>query len=820
MFIAGLLGSCAREDQPTINKAVWSSRDPFNIPYKRRLSEFMEGNRVFNPSFEKGRFFNDNLNIYELTGWKEIGEEVQWVNIAKKDHDSTEVYAGKHAVKISRVNVSEVEESGVGILSDYIKVIPGNYTLHFAVKMKNLCSNKERLGSRLMDALNVRIYFYDKNKLRVDRDTHIPGEYSKFDNEFKALPFSGFWTIDSMGWIKARGISHKFPFSDGDIPDNTRYVKLFFGLKGTGTLWLDDIALTFSEQNFTLLERMQRLEHTQFAPGDLLVPGVKKKSHQSKISYYNPRMQARHPLILIPENADPITRKAAQLLKQKIQEVGSSLLPDDTLAIPVLSSANEYYLGQKSLVFSIGHNGLNHKSHQLLPFSRIKDKPQGYFIKQLNDSSRIIAISGNEPTGTFYGVTTLIQLLDKESFTYHHADIIDYPDFEERSAHVCMDSSGSLSGLDFLVNHRFNRIFLKTTHHEWQKLKDPIKTLGAHSAQADLYEPGISLNPYKRFQQRNKDYLIGKDTRESLLQFIDHCLENDFHTVLLKMNDAFNMKDSCSCLFSIGHHDNYAKYQNMLDIHSRLINKIYGMMGDDRQVLFLPPWHDNRCIIRSHGKGEMFLAELSKKVPEEVKFVWTGPVNQPFIIDVSEVKYIQHVYHKKPAFLSSDINPHSSKQFLSLYPGKSRMGSIFGNYNLHLPASFSDLTSSLFISQCKPCSRTDKIGIMTLADYLWNSKNFDPDLSLLKVLIAEYGKETALQLIRFNEAYLGLYEMYGKIRSRESKRKYIRSAEDFNHQLNQIMQKLHKKLEGQPIVAELQLLMDKARQYFLSIQDT
>ncbi|MFO7759807.1 MAG: hypothetical protein R6V26_15265, partial [Roseovarius sp.] len=46
------------------------------------------------------------------------------------------------------------------------------------------------------------------------------------------------------------------------------------------------------------------------------------------------------------------------------------------------------------------------------------------------------------------------------------------------------------------------------------------------------------------------------------------------------------------------------------------------------------------------------------------------------------------------------------------------------------------------------------------------------DLSLLKILISKYGKKTAFDLIDFNEAYFGIYEMYVKITTKETKRNH------------------------------------------------
>ena len=810
LLVFGILIGCARKDTPTINKAVWSSRDPFNIPYNQRFSELVEGNKVVNPSFERGRSFRDN--IYGLTGWKEVGKEIEWVNIAKTKYDSIEARTGNHAIKINRKHVSEVEEDGVGIMSDYIKVFPGNYSLTYSIRLKNICSNKERLGSRLMDAVNVRVFYYDKNKIRIDGNTWMPGKEKKFDNEFKALPFAGFWNIDSLGWIRARGISHKFPFSDGDIPDNTRYIRLFFGLKGTGTLWIDDVNLEFSRQNFTLMERVQSWKDSVFELADLLVPEVKHLKNKVKLSYYESREIAdKKPLIFIPENADEITLNAAHLLRKKLLEH-----TDGKFSVPIVHSMDWNDKDHWSLIFSLGNNTLNRKYRGHLPFNEINNKKQGYFIHRLNDSSNIIAVSGNAPIGNYYGITTLIQLFDHASATYNHADITDYPDFTQRGICFSPDSTAHAPMIDFLTSMRFNRIYSSIQNTMNRKIKQDVQKLGKNSLNGNLYQAGVSVNPYRLTQVQQPEYLPGDTSMKMLQSLIHYCRNHSLNNILLRMDDTFDLRENCTCFFEPGYEGVSAEYRNLIDVHSQLINEVNEWT--DGQISLLPPWHYNNCIIRSHGKGEIYLEEMSRKVPRKTEFLWTGPVNPSFIIDQSEIKYIEKRYRKKPVFLSTDINPHTKRDFISNYPGKARQTSIFNHFNLDLPGTFPGNTDGRFIAELTPDSGITNIKIKSLANYLWNSKNFQPAVGLLKILISEFGKKTAFDLIEFNEAYLGLYEMYGKIKTKETKRKYIRSADGFKIRIDQIMQTLRENLEDEPILFDLEDYKQKADLYYERIQ--
>ena len=52
---------------------------------------------------------------------------------------------------------------------------------------------------------------------------------------------SKFSRIDSTAWIHVQGRSHLFPVPDGDIQDDAKFVRIFIGLKGNGTMYIDDI---------------------------------------------------------------------------------------------------------------------------------------------------------------------------------------------------------------------------------------------------------------------------------------------------------------------------------------------------------------------------------------------------------------------------------------------------------------------------------------------------------------------------------------------------------------------------------------------------
>ena len=249
------ISSCKRDDQSRIQASL-SAKDPIVIPQNVRFNQQKLGNLIPNHSFESGKIYYEESNVktFDIDGWKKLGEQIEWVNSANENYSKSEVTDGIHSVKITRKQLNETESLGDGIMSDFIKVIPGNYDLNLYLKLKNIKPNKQRIGTKMYDAVNIKIFYYDKNKIEISSEEYNPFTNTKIDNSFKSLSFAHFRSINSLDWSKVNGVSAYFPFFSGDIQDKARYIKLFIGLKGTGTMWIDNVELNYTNKNFTQLE--------------------------------------------------------------------------------------------------------------------------------------------------------------------------------------------------------------------------------------------------------------------------------------------------------------------------------------------------------------------------------------------------------------------------------------------------------------------------------------------------------------------------------------------------------------------------------------
>ena len=231
-----LMNACLPKEQSIEQRNIFTALETQSVPLKIRENQYSKGNIVVNESFEEGKYLLEKTDdpMANIKGWTRSGSNVEWVDLKDGLFPENEVYEGIHSVKISRIKADETDELGDGIESDFIKVLPGNYDFTYHIRLENILPQAERLGTRIHDAVNIRLFFYDKNKVRIEAKQYYPYKEIFLDSGFKGYSFSNFKNIDSLGWGKIRARSYNYPLSEGDIPDGTQFVRLFIGLKGTG----------------------------------------------------------------------------------------------------------------------------------------------------------------------------------------------------------------------------------------------------------------------------------------------------------------------------------------------------------------------------------------------------------------------------------------------------------------------------------------------------------------------------------------------------------------------------------------------------------
>jgi hypothetical protein len=842
--IVTLLVSCRQVENPGASPVKWFSLDPFAIPFRLRIQKFERGNLLQDSgSFESGKVYNldSSRTSFNIDGWLKIGEDVHWVN-KKQDsiYNPDEVHSGNYAVKIQRVTANETVNKGEGIQSDYIKVIPGRYELTLFLRLKNIRGYRTRLGSKLYDAVDIRIFYFDKNKIPMSNEQYVPQTKEYIDRSFKSYSLSNFWYISDFGWAKIIGKSINNPYLEGNIPDEARYVKLYIGLKGTGTMWVDDVDFRYTRDNFSTRERLENLIDTVYAKHDLLLPSPKKYKKVASVLYLKKdgNISANQlPFILVPTNITSETRQAVEVLKNNLtgiyrQLTGKKIQYPDNLTGSYISVAE---LANERLVFSVGKTQLYYQYQKQLPADEIKNIPQSYFIFSPSEETNIVFLSGDKPVGDYYAALTAVQLLDHRQFIFHNARIIDYPDFEKRY-YTLGDLSEiktlkkNFSFYKMLNNYKFNggylfdnvqKVWTSSMETEIPKLKRTIFQEGVSRlfiafvngnfpAYNYYLADTLQMNYIKPLSKVSKDELV-KRSKAAFVNGIDGIAymtsTGIFPSIQFPWNNKFFPDDPASQV-------------NLINDLKKLVLTEYS----NKDFEFLPSWSNNEIIDRGLGRGELYFQRLAEVFPAGIDLLWMGNTYCTYNLSKADLFRLQSCVDLQPVLWDNSLWAKSilnnCNYFDPEFAGQIRLGNLFAPYQCNFTNDIKEgLTGKKIIVNYSANSEIEMIRLITAADYTWNSGEYDPDISVCKVLVSLYGPKVAKALVFFNDSYTSLLASILEMKNSGSNQRIIRKGEmllaDMDKQINVVRQHL---MKGQHIDLELKSLRNNMEKMLTRLQ--
>jgi hypothetical protein len=724
-----MLIGCKKHRDVEETRYTWSTEAPLTVPYRIRLQRFEKVNLIRNHSFETGRTFDLDRSVtsFVIDGWQQIGQHVQWVDTRLDSiYKPEEALSGYRSVKIVRKTAYETDEQGDGIISDFIKVIPGNYTLSCFMKLEQVYPAKSRWSSRMNDAIDLNLQFFDRNKIAISPKYRFPQTDQYINASRKALSLSNYNYIKSFEWGKVIGKSEHFPFPEGDIPSEAQYVKIYIGLKGRGTLWVDSVTFSYNDHNFSVGEKMSPYTDTVFPSYQAIIPEPKHYSVMESVVFRtSDAQQGKQPLIIIPDNADPLILKAAALIQSAFHESIRGKAGWKDPFIRVVKDTFPIQNPQSKLILNLGTTRLFARYHDFLPIKDINPYQQGYFIYATPEMPNLVFLGGNNPVGIYYAALTLIQMIDKKQPVFHNARIIDYPDIAHRYF-ALKDLTGEgrrlqLAFADELIRYKFNGAFYGNN------TSDSARSFTALSSQdqplpygGDLFKTG-SIPGYR----------IPSDST------LTYSFPVDFTAVDCKL-----FPDS---------HD-FPKY---LVQESPVL-----------PYLIIPPAFNNQLL--DNMEYQMIIPAVS----DQIRCLYSGCSFFSVNTDDADIERFITITGSKPVFMDNSMQMDTPWGLyggnIPYYPGKIRLFNIFEPYgNAEIREHFSKLDTSLFFINKYAETEIDIIRLATAADFLWNSGSYSKNLSLWKVLQSRYGAVVSRELIRYADHYGLLLEMIVKLSEKE-----------------------------------------------------
>ena len=749
IFFTVLIG-CKKNK--TIEVVNWSNSRLLEIPQKVRFQQYQKGNLVINPSFEERKLIKfDSLNYtYNISYWKKEGFNINYIDRKVDSLLPYEVVSdGLRSIEISRSEANEYMEAGDGVTSDFIKVIPGMYDLYLDIKCKDIKPNSQRFNKFLNDAVDIRLLYFDRNKIPVVSQTYHPGINKIIDNSFKGFSFSHFEQIDSTYWCTVKGISGYYPFNESIIPDDAKFVKIYIGLKGTGKIYIDNVRLFYSKENLTPRERSEIYFDSISVNTGLIIPTPQYITFIDSFYYFNPDSGLNlEPYILISKNINE-NLPAVSILKNKLIKIFSaSRFKFDINNIKTGTVVPENYK-KNSLIISIGNTDLlqNHIDDSVYTILD-KHKNESYYIDFIKDSLSVLFIYGLNDKSLYYATETALQLF--QGFKLLSCRIIDYPYFHNRS--ILTESviiTNELS--EFITKYRINEIY---------KPGDPVNNNYLSSYPSLSYD-----NLVLPASMAKKNKALFKD-------------ENNYVVPDIENVTAISKK------------------------HNKVLKNLY---SKGFKVYFLSPYYCNNNIIENTEICKFYFHNLT--IRKNIEFIWYGANYNSQYFDDIQMEFFKSFTGKYPIAVdnSQDTKSPSLKlnKYYTYYPEKIVMGNIYDPYdnkmliNKHTSTMLQINTRDIF----------SNFRIATFGDYLWNPKEYNPDLSLYKVLVNEFGLNTAKYFYYYNDAYCGLLSTINTIINEGSTNKTLKSSEKEIVMLNIAYEEIKKSIpHHKDIIDELYIL--------------
>jgi len=790
----------------SVAQSFYSGINPLSNSLKTRQLYYNKGNLVDNPSFERAKIFkNDSLILnFKLAGWDVIGKNVQLTDIGKsKVYNQADAFEGVHSIKIVRKyeNVKEINNEAEGVLSDFIEVIPANFDFYFDIRLEKIIPTHylDRFQTRIGKNIDIHLQFYDKDKKELSPETYFEYINKKIDNSFKGFAFANYFLIDKFDWARVHGQTWNYPFSEGDLPEGCRYIKIFLGLKCSGTMWVDNIDFRLSRWNFTPLERMDSFFNKKYDLSQLLIPTPQFVSNPKHIELKNKDIR------IVYQGADsPENRRAIELLKKHFDGINGVSIKIDKVETTVPASGGlQIILIKESQNLSAG---------LAAAFAAIRNKNQGYFIRKEDNK---IYLGANNGVGLFYAVTTLSQLIDYKNSIIDCADITDYPDFTGRTAGLMSyqnrwslkqnkeltdsaiekilnqrnkDLDQQIKDLDFYAFYKINELYSNASiSKRWWLPGDFYKRffekIGERCAQyGGILNSAVQLNPFYHLDMEEQVdsvtdslknlFSIGSDAGfEKIKNVLKPALDAGAKTVMLGSDDFVPHSGIIRGEYTLFTKPDKEQFVNLADAQSFLANKIKKWLDKNYsnvRLEFIPPQYNNRFIDYGRGSAETYFRDLTSRLDSSVVLVWTGNTIRSLVYDLADIRKATELYNSKPMIF--DNTPYARNVEVANggypinYPQRSVLCNLFEPFDIQYPKNFSTYLDSRYYSNLGGFGEINKIKYMTFSDFTWNSKNYNPDFSLFKALLQYFGVDNARLLLEFNDVYYQFVASWGQLR--------------------------------------------------------
>ncbi len=338
--------------------------------------------------------------------------------------------------------------------------------------------------------------------------------------------------------------------------------------------------------------------------------------------------------------------------------------------------------------------------------SRLTDEK--YFITVTAEKA---VVEASTKRGVFRGINTLCKLIKNDELRL--GELEDYPLFETR---------GYIEGF-------YGKTWSNEKRHSVMSLmaKYGMNTF-YYAPKDDIYhrEKWRELYPETELNSLKKLYDFATENELDFAWCIGPGLtykytsEADFNLLIEKIKSIYNIGVKTFGLllddipWEFQYEDDKERFDGIVDAHIYLINKTYNALKELDEAIELTV-----CPTQYSGdeKG-YYISKFGQGIPTDVKMFWTGAEICSRVLTVMESDELFRSTNHKPLFWDN-YPVNDCEMFQEMH-----LGAIIGRDKELYKACEGLISNVMEYAECS------KIPLMTIADYLWNPTEYNPDNSL------------------------------------------------------------------------------------------
>lgn len=251
--------------------------------------------------------------------------------------------------------------------------------------------------------------------------------------------------------------------------------------------------------------------------------------------------------------------------------------------------------------------------------------------------------------------------------------------------------------------------------------------------------PEDELNKLKNLIQTSKKYFMDFYWCVAPGLTMRYSDENDFSALIKKCEQLYKIGIRHFGLLlddideELKYEEDKAIYKETVNAHIELINRFYNaLLNVDNSIKLTV------CPTLYHGKGdEYYISKLGQNIHPLISIFWTGrDICSRELTCYEAVKFIDSTHHKPLYWDNYPVNDCAMYNEMHISPIINRDKDLW-KY------------SEGIIANCMEYAECSKIPLITYADYLWDSVNYNSEISFKSAIDQVIGKEYADSFIVF-----------------------------------------------------------------------